>query len=183
MICSFLWSAIFFRSILFFSHLAWERPSLHAFMYTCCCIHTYIQHDEIPFFRPKLFCLLVFPHSSQLYCIFFSFWLRNVTIFFEFMAAMPFVHCININYRAQSTLMLQLISSMNIKSISLARSIVFSLYLNQYFHFSIQSKLIIIFFKIHLLFVDPRTLTLLSIKPMIQSYDNSSEIFANWVEF
>lgn len=64
LLCSFLWSGIFFRSILFFSHLAWERPSLHAFMYTCYCIHTYIQHDEIPFFRPKLFCLLVF--SPQL---------------------------------------------------------------------------------------------------------------------
>lgn len=140
--------------------------------------YTHIYNmTKFRFFVQNFFVYSFFPHSSQLYCIFFSFWLRNVTIFFEFMAAMPFVHCININYRAQSTLMLQLISSMNITSISLARSIVFSLYLNQYFHFSIQSKLIIIFFKIHLLFVDPRTLTL------IQSYDNSSEIFANWVEF
>lgn len=56
------------------------------------------------------------------------------------------VHCININYRAQSTLMLQLISSMNITSISFVSTLVLFFFLCVWIN-KLQSNLIIFFFK------------------------------------
>lgn len=123
MIFSFFCDLLYFLDQFSFSHIWHENCPVC----TLLCIPTeYTAIYSIPFFlSSKTFpSTRFFSHSSQFYWIFFPLWFCYLTIFassWQPSQAKPFVYCININYRVQSTLMLQLISSMNITSISLVQ--------------------------------------------------------------